>query len=188
MFSPDDEFAMLITWTCYGTWLPGDRRGYVSNTRRDDGKYQPKHNIPSTAFTRDHIQTREHAATIQKFATASLDGTTAHIAAESLVNACAIRRWHIIRAALMWNHIHVVIANCPDNGPEVRRILKGVSQNGLNTHAGKPRRWWTAGGSDRYLHGEQAILSATHYVANQHGIHAQIIDMFVSERRGLSPP
>jgi len=55
---PDEPFALLITWTCYGTWLPGDRRGYGSNTRRKDGKYDPKQNIPGTSITADHALTR----------------------------------------------------------------------------------------------------------------------------------
>jgi hypothetical protein len=29
--SADEPFALHITWTCYGTWLPGDQRGHVSN-------------------------------------------------------------------------------------------------------------------------------------------------------------
>ena len=27
-------FALHITWTCYGTWLPGDERGYVAGAFR----------------------------------------------------------------------------------------------------------------------------------------------------------
>jgi len=27
-FTPDDPIAFFITWTCYGTWLPGDQRGW----------------------------------------------------------------------------------------------------------------------------------------------------------------
>ena len=37
----------LITWTCYGTWLPGDARGFVGNVREEDGT-QVSHNLPGT--------------------------------------------------------------------------------------------------------------------------------------------
>ena len=60
--------------------------------------------------------------------------------------------WRIVRGAIMANHIHVVIADCPDDGPGVRRILKGNSQADLSDAAGATRRSWTQGGSDRYLH------------------------------------
>ncbi len=176
----DDEFALLITWTCYGTWLPGDRRGFVSNIRRSDGKYDPKQNVPGTPITTDHAATREHAAAVQKYPTSALDARLAHVVAEALIQACAKRNWHILRAAIMWNHVHVVVCKCPDNGPEVRRILKGVSQNSVCEFLGKPRRWWTAGGSDRYLHGTRAIESAVNYVANQSGKLAEIIDMKIA--------
>lgn len=116
----DQPFALLITWTCYGTWLPGDRRGYVSNTRRPDGTYVPKQNVPGKPITADHALTRQHAASLQKHATATLDGVHARVAADALVAASAKRGWFISRAALMWNHIHVVIGNCPDDGAAVR--------------------------------------------------------------------
>lgn len=192
MQNDEDLFALLITWTCYGTWLPGDRRGYVSNTLCDDGRYESKRNVPGTPITADHIATRERAATLQKHATAILDDKQALIAANALVEACSVRKWHILRAALMWNHAHVVVTNCPDNGPEIRRILKGVSQNSLCKQLGKSRRWWTAGGSDRYLHGERAIAAAVNYVSNQPGALAEIVNMIIrpgdGERRSSSPP
>jgi hypothetical protein len=28
----------LLTWTTYGTWLPGDERGFVSEVRDDSGE------------------------------------------------------------------------------------------------------------------------------------------------------
>jgi hypothetical protein len=190
MFVRDENFALLITWTCYGTWLPGDRRGYVSNTRLSDSTYEPKHNIPGTQITADHAPTRQHAAERQKHATATLDQEHAIVAANAIVGACATRHWHVARAAMMWNHVHVIVMQCPDTGPEVRRILKGVSQNAICKYDCKAKRWWTEKGSDRYLHGERAILAATQYVGNQLNPPAEIVDMKViapGERRGLPP-
>jgi REP element-mobilizing transposase RayT len=179
MFVHDENFALLITWTCYGTWLPGDRRGYVSSTRLPDATYDPKQNIPGSPITADHSLTRQHAVEQQKHTTATLDQERALVAAHGIVDACAIRNWQVVRAALMWNHVHVIVKQCPDNGPEVRRILKGVSQNAICKHDGKSRRWWTEKGSDRYLHGERAVLAAAQYVANQPHPLAEIVDMQV---------
>jgi hypothetical protein len=83
----------------------------------------------------------------------------------------------------------VIVTQCPDNGPEVRRVLKGVSQNAICKHDGKPRRWWTAKGSDRYLHGERAILTAVQYVANQPNPLADIIDtqVIIKASGGVHP-
>jgi REP element-mobilizing transposase RayT len=98
-------------------------------------------------------------------------------AAESLVEAARKRSWRILRAAIMANHVHVVISECPDDGPAVRRILKGTSQAKLSDHARKNLRWWTRGGSNRYLHSDAAILGAIQYVAEQEYKLVEIIDM-----------
>ena len=42
----------LITWTCYGTWLPGDARGFAGNIRDLDGR-QVVHNVPGTPYDAD---------------------------------------------------------------------------------------------------------------------------------------
>ena len=44
----DDAFALLLTWTTYGSWLPGDPRGHVSPVYRQQGGYQKRQNIPGT--------------------------------------------------------------------------------------------------------------------------------------------
>jgi REP element-mobilizing transposase RayT len=180
MCSDGDDFALLITWTCYGTWLPGDRRGFVSNIRRTDGKYEAKHNIPGTPYSASHPATKIRAAELQAYPTMTLDRRTALVAATSLIAACDERQWHMLRAALMWNHVHVVVSNCPDNGPAARRVLKGVSQNSICQSLDASRRIWTAGGSDRYLHGDRAIEAAVHYVANQPNMLAEIVNMKIA--------
>ena len=76
----------------------------------------------------------------------------------------------------MGKHVHVVVMECPPDGPVVRRILKGTSQAALNDHVGRNTRWWTAGGSDRYKNDWRAIETAVYYVANQERKLAEIID------------
>jgi hypothetical protein len=74
--------------------------------------------------------------------------------------------------------------DCPDDGPGVRRILKGNPQAALSRHMGRSQRWWTAGGSDRYKHGEEEIATAIRYVADQPGKLVEIVDMVV---RAVAP-
>lgn len=42
----------LITWPCYGTWLPGAQQGFVSPVRGQNGDLV-LHNIPGTPFDAD---------------------------------------------------------------------------------------------------------------------------------------
>jgi REP element-mobilizing transposase RayT len=172
----DNPFALLLTWTCYGTWLPGDRRGYVSNTLRHGGGFVPKLNRPGMPYAVDDPYTRQRAAELQKGSTVCLAYDDARCAAESFVQASSERGWRVLRGAVMANHVHLVVAECPDDGPAVRRVLKGVSQAALSRRRGRPRRWWTHGGSDRYLHSERAILAACRYVAEQEGMLVGIVD------------
>jgi REP element-mobilizing transposase RayT len=176
----DRPFALHITWTCYTTWLPGDRRGYVSNTLLPEGGSLPRQNMPGTPVTADDPLTRERARALQKGATVYLSPEEAQWAAQALIEAARARTWRILRAAVMANHVHVVLTDCPDDGPAVRRVLKGCSQAALNKATGRRQRWWTAGGSDRYKHDHAAIEAAVEYVARQPGVLAQIVDMQAS--------
>ncbi len=42
----------LLTWTCYGHWLPGDSRGFVGNVLNDLGE-RVVHNLPGTPYAAD---------------------------------------------------------------------------------------------------------------------------------------
>lgn len=180
-------FALHITWTCYATWLPGDRRGYVSNTVLPEGGFLPKQNTPGTPIAADDSFTHQKAQALQRGPAVTLSIEQALCVARSLVEAARERGWRILRGAVMANHVHVVIVDCPDDGPAVRRILKGTSQAALSKATGCRRRWWTAGGSDRYKHDHNAIEAAVDYVARQSRMLAQIIDMEASAVRDEPP-
>jgi REP element-mobilizing transposase RayT len=174
-----DDFALHITWTCYGTWLPGDERGHVSNVLLPGGGFTPKANAPGTPPSPGDEFTRGRARALQAGETVWLTPAQAVCAADALVAACRARGWHIRRAAVMANHVHVVVCACPDDGEAVRRVLKGVSQAALSKAGGRARRWWTAGGSDRYKHGATAVEEAVRYVADQAYKLAEVVDMEV---------
>jgi REP element-mobilizing transposase RayT len=172
-----DAFALHITWTTYGSRLPGDERGYVSNTLVLGEGFLRKLNVPGTPVTADDAVTLANARRQQKGETVYLSADEAWIVAQSLIEAATKRGWRILRAAIIANHVHVVVIDCPDDGEAVRRVLKGFTQAKLSDALGQSRRWWTAGGSDRYKHGWAAIEAAVNYVRDQEGKLAEIIDM-----------
>ena len=93
-----------------------------------------------------------------------------------MIGAAVKRGWLILRRAIMANHVRVVVAECPDDGPAVRRVLKGVSQAALSGATEQPRTWWTAAGSDRYKHGHTAVEAAINYVAEQEYVLVHIVN------------
>ena len=173
----DHSFGIHITWTTYASRLPGDERSYVSNTYIPGKGYVRKQNTPGMPYTSDSPATRERARKLQKWDTVYLDAEDAFVVAEALVAAAKKNGWHIPRAAVIANHVHAVVINCPADGPAIRRVLKGNAYAALTEHRGKPLRWWTTGGSDRQKHGEHALLTAIEYVANQDGKLGEVIEM-----------
>jgi REP element-mobilizing transposase RayT len=184
----DRPFAVHVTWTTYGSWLPGDPRGHVSNTRLPRGGFVRKQNIIGTPSSPADEFTHERARELQSHPTVFLTRDQAAVVARALVAAAATetRNWRIPRAAVMDNHVHVVVTDCPDDGPAVRRVLKGVTQAALSRHNGSPRRWWTENGSNRYKHSHEEIETAISYDASQPGMLAGVDDMrpFVVEVDG----
>ncbi len=177
-------FALFITWTCYGTWLPGDPRGYVSGTLSPTGR-SAKQNTPDTPYCRNSPSTLHAARLRQKWETVTLTEDDAQCVATALMVAAQARGWRILRAAIMANHVHVLVVDCPDDGSAVRRVLKGTAQAALSKLHGQTRRWWTARGSDRYLRGEDSIARADQYVAAQNRPLAFVGDMQVVSAQEL---
>jgi REP element-mobilizing transposase RayT len=175
----DAPFALFISWTCYGNWLPGDERGFVSNLLLPGGGSLRKENVPGTPYRADDPLTRHQAGVLMNQPPTRLSPSQALAAAQSLVEAARKRSWRILRGAIMANHAHIVITDCPDDGAGVRKVLKGTSQADLSKAVGVSKRWWTRGGSDHYLHTDEAILAAIRYVAEQEYKLAEIIDMEV---------
>lgn len=173
----DAPFALFLTWTCYGTWLPGDERGHVSNTLLRNHGYVPKQNVPGTPYAKGDKYTHERAKSLQNWPSVYLNRPQALWAAESFVLTARKNKWRILRAAIMANHVHLVVVDCPDEGAAVRRVFKGASQAAMSEKLGQSRRWWTAGGSDHYLHTDDAIEGTVWYVAEQQWKLAEIIDM-----------
>jgi hypothetical protein len=112
-------FALHVTWTTYGSRLPGDAPA---------GGFEPKENVRGTPVRPGDAYTSAHASTLQRFPTVLLMGEQAGWVAEELVGVGVKENWRILRAAVMENHVHVLVADCPQDGPLVRRKFKGVVQ------------------------------------------------------------
>ncbi|MEX0715812.1 MAG: hypothetical protein WD066_04460 [Planctomycetaceae bacterium] len=177
----DDAFALLITWTTYGTWLPGDPRGHASNIIDEDRRYERRRGEFGAPYGSGDSHTLARASRLQNDSTVWLDRESAAVAAKAIVEACRERGWRIRRAALMANHAHVLIEDCGTDAGPVRRILKGVSQAKLSDHAGINRRWFTRGGSDRRKRGANAIATAMRYVENQKGFLVRVAETAIVE-------
>lgn len=158
----------LLTWTTYGSWLPGDARGYVSFTPGTEHEYVI-HNVPGEPYDFDHSDLREHASTLQRGPTVLLGVTHARVCVESFRETARSHGLCIGAGAVMTNHVHLVVQPESREGAQLLNLFKGVSSRQLTQQFGHPigAKWWTRHGSRRALPDDRAVGAAVEYVWNQ---------------------
>ncbi len=159
----------LLTWTTYGTWLPGDERGFVSEVNDGQGG-RVIHNLPGTPYDagwdRLECDSRNRLASQPMYLTKEqADAVFAQFEETS-----EYRGWLLVAVGIMANHTHVVVGVAGDPKPEdILRDYKSYASRALNRKYPRPKSgtWWTESGSKRKLKDEAAILGAVAYVLDQ---------------------
>jgi REP element-mobilizing transposase RayT len=157
----------LLTWTTYGTWLPGDERGFVSGVREGDGD-RAIHNQPGTEYDRKLRGLTQFAERNQKTASVRLTREQAEAVCHQVQKTAAFRQWKLSAVAVMANHVHVVVGVSGDPEPDtLLRDFKSFGSRELNRLMTVHQRWWTQSGSTRKLPDESAVVAAIRYVEGQ---------------------
>jgi REP element-mobilizing transposase RayT len=159
----------LLTWTTYGTWLPGNRRGFVSNVRDGPGP-EVRHNIPGTPCDADMPGLEHSARQALKYPPIFLTAEQAPILLAQFQETASYRGWTLLAAAIMKNHVHLVVGVPGDPDPEtLLRDFKSYASRGLNRKDRTPASgtWWTVSGSKRKLAQVEAVQAAVDYVRKQ---------------------
>ena len=165
----DMERYWFLTWVTYGTWLPGDERGFVSHIRDRSGR-QMIHNIPDTPRTANIPALRRYAQSKLKCDPIRLSVPHVEALLAQFQETAHYRKWSLLAVGIMATHIHMVVGVPGD--PEPSKILGDLKSYGsrpLNRCWGKPASdtWWADSGSKRKLPNRDAVLSAIRYVVNQ---------------------
>jgi REP element-mobilizing transposase RayT len=150
-----------IIWTTYGTWLPGDERGWM---RKGEPAVQP----PDAELERAcRAGMREDMVL--------LDAAQQQVVADTIADHCRIRGWEMVALASKANHAHVVLEADRD-GHEVRDQLKAWCSRRLSDRAGLTkvqtktggrRRWLTERGYVRRIMDENDLRATIAYVEAQ---------------------
>ena len=147
----NDPLGFLITWSTYGTWLPGDSRGWV--------EYHKGWQLP------DPIRELEAAASMTEDA-CRLNQTERTAVEEQIVETCARRSWHLHAANCRSNHIHVVVSAFDTPPKKIRADLKAWATRCLKEQFDPLReKWWADRGSIRFLFGDLSLETAVSYVS-----------------------
>lgn len=146
----EDPIAYFLTWVTYGTWLPGDARGWV--------KYRAGGQLP------DPI--RELEAKSRMTADACILTSEQRRAVEVQIGeTCAHRAWTLHTVNCRSNHVHVVVTADVNDPEKIRIDLKAWATRALKKKFDRMREnWWAERGSIRYINREDDLEAAILYV------------------------
>ena len=146
----DDPIGYFLIWVTYGTWRPGDARGWV--------EYRHGFQLPDSA--------RAEEATAKMTEDACrLSEQQRNAVQRQIRETCRHRGWHPHAVNCRSNHVHVVLS-APDTRPKkIRTDLKAWATRCLKQQFDANREnWWAERGSIRYLYKEDSLHAAVAYV------------------------
>jgi REP element-mobilizing transposase RayT len=151
-----ESLAIFLTWPTYGTWLPGDERGW--------NKYKQGRFAGDAARKIDAEKRMVNEA-------CSLTEEERELVQSTIKEHCAIKGWLLYAVNCRTTHIHVVVG-CRTPAREIRRQLKAwtsrrLRERQLSMHVDPAKirsDWWAERGSIRYLHDQKSLESVIYYV------------------------
>jgi hypothetical protein len=161
------ETTYLITWACYGAWLPG-QDGSIPRTQNRFGSRLPAPNANKERHWGNRMSQDPYL----------LDVARRQVVLNSVRQVCSCRGWTLLAAHVRTNHVHVIVtANCK---PElVMTAMKAHSSRALNACAPElpDRRRWARHGSTRYLGTGDSIRVPIQYVVREQGQAMAVFEM-----------
>ena len=151
--------AYFLTWTTYGTWLPGDERGWVDG--HDEARHVPIQEPDPVRWGEAHSRMSDAAVT--------LDAPMRQLVEEVITADCAHRGWFLHAVSARSNHVHVVVSAGDVRPEKVAIMFKAYCTRKLKKLPGMAGRkdWWTENASKRYLDSEDSLQAAIRYVNGQ---------------------
>ncbi|QDT63961.1 transposase [Calycomorphotria hydatis] len=145
-----DPLAFFITWTTYGTWLPGDDRGW---TKRGDSRVQPPDPQRFNESRKSLLESPLRLTQMQR-----------QVVEDTIRQHAEFKNWTILALNVRTNHVHVIV-DFPGVAPEtIRQQLKQWATRALLQTESERTNWWTELGSCRYINREDDLEAAIKYV------------------------
>ncbi len=149
----------LLTWTTYGTWLPGDSRGWQrKGTRTSQPPNKQKYLLAQSKMNEP------------KFLLSNNDRL---LVEEAIKNVCHFREWILYTTGVQSNHVHVVVGVGTISPKDMSRQFKSWSTRALKTINKNRKRFWTEGCSCRSLFNDSSLGSAIVYVSETQNDHVR---------------
>ncbi len=140
----------MITWTTYGSWLQGDKRGYVykGNVLAEDGNLKQ--------VNRKNLRHKP----------IKLNKKQKEVVKSAIIKESRKLNQKIFAIAVCTNHIHLIVENVDEMvgtiaGEYKRAATKMLRKDGLG------RKVWTKGYDKRFISDETKLRNMIEYV-NRH--------------------
>ena len=168
--------AYFITFTCYGTWLHGNRSTAVDRF----------HHTPHSPF----LSPAAERATKEKYNMTEseylLTESSRQSVLDSIHETCHHFDWSLLAAHVRSNHVHLVL-HAMDKPEVVMNKIKLFASRKLNAsieETTKRRKRWTRHGSTHYLWTNVEIEACIHYVVHEQGKPMAVYENITREIRG----
>jgi len=149
-FNTGKPIAYFLTWTTYGTWLPGDNRGW---NRKGDFE-----SLPPDQLTNESAKARLDEIPFL------ISVGDKPIVESTIRRHCRIRNWELHAINVRSNHVHVV-TTAPTYQPTVvaSQFKAWCTRELKPNHPGR-KLFWTQGASYRWLNQQSELASSIEYV------------------------
>ena len=152
--------AYFITFTTYGTWLPGSAKGSV-----DD-----EHNAYGMPLVEADAERERQAQSAMTQAPYVMSEAERRIVCQALVELARDRGWDLLAVQVRSNHVHVVISAERDPGRLMSDLKARASRNLVSAgFDDATRRRWTRHGSTRHLFREEEVERKIRYTLDEQG-------------------
>ncbi len=139
----------MLTWTTYGTWLQGDRRGYVKNAEvlpADEDLYRANQKQ-------------------MKFESVRLSRKQRSIVRKTILGIAGKVEQKIFALAVAGNHLHLLLEPTAEPFRHVVSRCKNTVRKAIEAE-GFSGRLWTKGFDKRYCNSKEELINKIQYIAN----------------------
>lgn len=145
----DRPVGFFLTWVTYGTWLPGDCRGWVEYK---NGWKLPNVNLEASCKR----QMGELPVILSKQQRYSVE--------DQVAETCTHREWNLHAVNCRSNHLHAVVTATNTQPKKIRSDLKAYATRCLKTTDPARAKWWAERGSIRWIFTDKDLSVAVAYV------------------------